>query len=65
MGKLKKLIALRIPEELEKALEEAQWVLRVKKTELIRKAIREYLQRHCPEVYEEFLNEQRQRDSET
>jgi predicted DNA-binding protein len=63
MGKLKKLIALRVPEELDKALEEAQWTLRMRKTELIREAIKEYLKRHCPEVYEEFLNEQnRERD---
>ena len=63
MGELKKLIALRVPEELDKALEEAQWTLRMRKTELIREAIKEYLKCHCPEVYEEFLNEQdRERD---
>jgi len=55
MAKLKKLIALRVPEEMDKALEEAQWSLRMRKTEVIREAIKEYLRRHCPEVYEEFL----------
>jgi len=58
MAKLKKLIALRVSDEMDKALEEAQWVLRMRKTEVIREAIKEYLQKHCPQVYEEYLSEE-------
>jgi len=55
MGKLEKLIALRISKDMDSALEEAQWKLRKRKTDIIREAITEYLKNHCPEVYEEFL----------
>ncbi|SMO61066.1 hypothetical protein SAMN06269117_11424 [Balnearium lithotrophicum] len=58
MAKLKKLIALRVSDEMDRALEEAQWILRMRKTEVIREAIKEYLQKHCPEVYKEYLSEQ-------
>ncbi|WP_163327622.1 ribbon-helix-helix protein, CopG family [Desulfurobacterium thermolithotrophum] len=60
-----RMFTLRMEKTLDKALEEAKWRLRKTKTVIIKEAIREYLQRHCPEVYEEFLNEQRQRGSET
>ena len=56
---------VRIEENIRKAIDEARWKLKLTKGQLVEEAIKEYLQRHCPEVYEEFLNEQRQRDSET
>jgi len=55
MANLEKLIALRVTKEMDSALEEAQWKLRMRKAEIIREAITEYLKNHCPEVYEEFL----------
>ena len=58
-----RMFTLRMEKTLDKALEEAKWRLRKTKTVIIKEAIREYLQRHCPEIYEEFLNEQnRERD---
>ena len=59
--KREKFLSLKIRNDIDKALNEAKWHLRMTKTELVEEAIREYLQRHCPEVYEEFLNEQDKR----
>ena len=58
MEELTKLIALRVSESMNNALDEAQWVLRKRKSEIVREAISEYLKRHCPEVYKEFLDEE-------
>ena len=57
-----RMFTLRMEKTLDKALEEAKWRLRKTKTVIIKEAIREYLQRHCPEIYEEFLNEQENRE---
>ena len=52
------IVSFRIPKALRVALDEAQWVLRKRKSEIVREAIAEYLKRHCPEVYKEFLDEE-------
>ena len=49
------IVSFRIPSSLRQALDEAQWTLRKRKSEIVREAITEYLKNHCPEVYEEFL----------
>ena len=63
MKKREKFLGIKVLDEIDKALNEAKWHLRMTKTEIVEEAIKEYLKRHCPEVYEEFLNEQdRERD---
>ena len=62
MGK-KVVLGARVDEQINKALDEAKWALKMPKGRVVEEAIKEYLKRHCPEVYEEFLNEQRQRNS--
>ena len=63
MKKTEKFLGIKVLDEIDKALNEAKWHLRMTKAEIVEEAIKEYLKRHCPEVYEEFLNEQdRERD---
>ena len=61
MKKREKFLGIKVLNEIDKALNEAKWHLRMTKTEIVEEAIKEYLKRHCPEVYEEFLNEQEDR----
>jgi predicted transcriptional regulator len=49
---------VRIEENIRKAIDEARWKLKLTKGQLVEEAIKEYLQRHCPEVYEEFLKKE-------
>ena len=51
------VITTRIKHSVNKALDEAKWKLKKPKGHIIDEAIAEYLKRHCPEVYREFLDE--------
>jgi len=59
----KALLGARVTENILKALDEAKWILRMPKGKIVEEAIKEYLQKHCPQVYEEYLSEKdRKRD---
>jgi len=59
----KALLGARVTENILKALDEAKWILRMPKGKIVEEAIKEYLQKHCPQVYEEYLSEKdRERD---
>jgi len=53
----KVVLGARVDKRISKALDEAKWLLKMPKGKVVEEAIKEYLRRHCPEVYEEFLKE--------
>ena len=48
-------LSLKIQKQIDEALEEARWCLRMNKTEIVETAIVELLKNRCPEIYEEYL----------
>jgi len=53
----KAVFSTRISRQVIKALEDAKWELKMPKGKIVEEAIKEYLQKHCPQVYEEYLSE--------
>jgi hypothetical protein len=50
-------LSLKIQKQIDEALEEARWCLRMNKTEIVETAIVELLKNRCPEIYEEYLKD--------
>ncbi len=48
-----KQVSFRIPEELDKRLEAAQWILKMRKTDVVRTALEELFDKHNVQIEDE------------
>ena len=55
----KALLGARVDKRLLELLDEAKWELRMPKGKIVEEAIKEYLRQHCPDIYEEYLKDEK------
>ncbi|WP_456464916.1 ribbon-helix-helix domain-containing protein [Desulfurobacterium sp.] len=55
----KVVFSTRLPKALTEALESAKWELKMPKGKIVEEAIKEYLRQHCPDIYEEYLKDEK------